>query len=80
MAGQEEAAQEAADRLALALEEVGFDVGLAFPMLAGVVGRDGTPHVELGRVNYAVAARLTEMLEAAAQVGSVGSEDPEAGR
>lgn len=86
MAAQEEPsgtpdaiAQRTADRLALALEEVGFDVGRAFPMLVGVVGSDGIPVVELGQVSDAVAGRLAAVLEAAAQLDWVWSESPEGG-
>jgi hypothetical protein len=55
-------AQRSADRLALALEEVGFDVGRAFPLLNGVVDRDGTPAVDLGRVAEPVASELAAVL------------------
>lgn len=60
--GSGAAAQSSADRLALALEEVGFDVGRAFPMLSDGTGRDGAPVVELGRVTVDVAAQLSQLL------------------
>jgi hypothetical protein len=62
-------AQRSADRLALALEEVGFDVGVAFPMLGGGVDRHGGPGVELGRVTASVADRLSAVLSQAARQG-----------
>ena len=55
-------AQRAADALALALEEAGFDVGRTFPSLLGVVALNGTPMVELGGITAAVATRLAEVL------------------
>jgi hypothetical protein len=65
----EAVAQRSADRLALALEDVGFDVGRAFPLLQSGVDRDGTPIVELGRVTEEVASRLSTVLSRAAQRG-----------
>jgi hypothetical protein len=64
-----EVAQRSADRLALALEEVGFDVGRAFPTLGSGRYRHGSPGVELGRVTAAVADRLSMVLARAAQHG-----------
>jgi hypothetical protein len=64
--GPEAIAQRSADRLALALEDVGFDVGVAFPMLQGGVDREGAPIVDLGRVVEPVATRLTTILNRAA--------------
>lgn len=69
--GAEATAQRSTDLLALALEDVGFDVGLAFPMLRGGVDRDGAPVVELGVVSEWVASRLTMVLAQAAG-GGVG--------
>jgi hypothetical protein len=60
-------AQRSADRLAVALEEVGFDVGLAFPMLDGGVDGDGNPIVDLGRVEESVASQLATVLTRAAE-------------
>ena len=65
----DEVAQRCADRLAVALEEVGFDVGRAFPMLGGGVDRFGDPVVELGRVTEPVASRLCVALGEAARRG-----------
>jgi hypothetical protein len=64
-----EVAQVSADRLALALEEVGFDVGRAFPMLGSGLDRRGIAGVELGRVTAMVANRLSTVLSQAAQLG-----------
>lgn len=61
-AGAHEVAQQAADRLALALEDVGFDVGMAFPLLRGTVTRTGMPVVDLGKVAEPIASRLTAIL------------------
>jgi hypothetical protein len=55
-------AQRAADRLALALEDVGFDVGRTFPLLSGRLDREGAPVVDLGHVTASVASRLTAIL------------------
>ncbi len=63
------AAQRAADRLALAVEDVGFDVGQAFPMLHSGVSSDGLGFVELGRVTREVAWSLAVVLAEAARRG-----------
>ena len=68
MAG-DEGARRAADALALALEEAGFDVGRAFPLLHAVVGREGLPVVEVGQVSPAVAAQLADLVVRAAGSG-----------
>jgi hypothetical protein len=65
----EAAAQRAADLLALALEEVGFDVGRAFPLLRGSAGVEGAPVVDLGRITEAVASDLALVLREAANSG-----------
>lgn len=65
----EDAARETADQLALALEEVGFDVGRAFPVLCGVVDIGGSPAVLLGRVDAEVAGTLAAVLVRAAGLG-----------
>lgn len=62
-------AQRAADRLAIALEEIGFDVGRAFPMLSTGIDARGGPGVELGRVTAAVAERLSTVLLQAVRCG-----------
>jgi hypothetical protein len=60
--GPEATAQRAADALALALEDAGFDVGRTFPSLVGTVARNGTPMVEVGAITAAVASRLADVL------------------
>jgi hypothetical protein len=67
--GSEADARRAADRLALALEDVGFDVGRAFPMLRTRLDRTNTPVVELGRVSATVATQLSTVLSEAARRG-----------
>lgn len=69
--GSEAAANRAADSLALALEEVGFDVGRAFPMLSTTVDHHGDPIVELGRVSATVAAHLSDVLRRAGEHGII---------
>ena len=59
-------AHRVADRLATALEDVGFDVGVAFPQLRGGVDRDGAPIVDLGQIAEPIAVRLTTILNGAA--------------
>lgn len=61
-------AQQAADQLALALEDVGFDVGRMFPMLRGV-NWGGIPAVDLGRVTDTVAVSLADLLSRVADRG-----------
>lgn len=73
--GSEEKAQQSADRLALALEDVGFDVGRSFPMLGGWVDRDGTPLIELGYVTESVSAHLASVLSQASRLGVTISAD-----
>jgi hypothetical protein len=68
-ADAEATAQRSADRLAVALEDVGFDVGRAFPTLRGAVDRDGAPVVEFGRISHATASDLTGVLVQAARQG-----------
>jgi hypothetical protein len=65
----ESTAQRAADRLALALEEIGFDVGVTFPELHGRSERSGTATVLLGSVTPVVAADLAAILTDAANLG-----------
>ncbi|HEX6686065.1 MAG TPA: hypothetical protein VF062_25035 [Candidatus Limnocylindrales bacterium] len=69
MDGQGADAQHAADVLALALEDVGFDVGRAFPMLSSGIGADGVGFVQLGRVTGGVASGLAWVLAEAAGRG-----------
>ena len=56
------AARAAADRLALALEEAGFDVGQEFPALRDAVGNRGGAVVHIGDVLPTVADRLAAAL------------------
>lgn len=67
--GAELRAQQAADRLALAFEDIGFDVGRAFPMLGAGADRYGVQVVELGRVSVDVAEVLAAVLGRAAVRG-----------
>ncbi|WP_117209487.1 hypothetical protein [Allorhizocola rhizosphaerae] len=70
LAGSDERdVQQVADRLALALEDVGFDVGRAFPMLTSGSGPDGVGFVQLGRVTRGVASDLASVLSRAAGRG-----------
>ncbi|MET7417540.1 hypothetical protein [Dactylosporangium sp. NPDC005555] len=68
MAGHE-AAQRAADALAVALEEAGFDVGRAFPDLRTTVDQAGSAHVEIGPMAPDVAGQLAGLLTDAAGRG-----------
>jgi hypothetical protein len=68
------AAERSADRLAVALEDVGFDVGRAFPALNGEVDREGHPVVDLGRVAEPVASQLATVLARAAESGKTAGE------
>ena len=61
-AGEAEA-QRAADRLALALEDAGFDVGKEFPALHHAIGRQGFAVVRIGDIRPAVADRLAVALQ-----------------
>jgi hypothetical protein len=61
-ADAEATARIAADRLAIALEEVGFDVGRDFADLGHRVDAGGAPVVNLGHVAASVATRLTGLL------------------
>jgi hypothetical protein len=63
-------AQGAADRLALALEEIGFDVGVSFPGLHGAPNKSGTPTVYLGTVTADVASDLSDFLTDAVHRGA----------
>lgn len=58
----DDTARNAADRLAIALEEAGFDVGRDFMGLTHCVDASGTPWVGLGPVTPDVSTRLTELL------------------
>ncbi|GAB1690800.1 hypothetical protein [Krasilnikovia sp. M28-CT-15] len=58
----ETAARTSTDRLALALEDVGFDVGQDFPALHDAIGRRGFAVVRIGDVQPSVADRLAARL------------------
>ena len=58
----ETSAREATDRLALALEDAGFDVGRDFPNLSNAVDRVGVAVVRLGDVLPATADRLAMLM------------------
>ncbi|GID32915.1 hypothetical protein [Paractinoplanes brasiliensis] len=58
----QESAQRSADRLAIALEDAGFDVGQEFPALHDAIGRQGAAVVRIGDVRPAVADRLATAL------------------
>ena len=55
-------AQRATDRLALALEDAGFDVGQEFPALHDAIGRQGFAVVRIGDIRPSVADRLATVL------------------
>jgi hypothetical protein len=63
-------AQRSADRLALALEDAGFDVGQDFPALHDAIGRQGLPVVRFGDVRPSTADRLAAVLSRAAAQGN----------
>lgn len=60
----EQAAQRSADRLALALETAGFDVGREFTALHDAIGRQGEAVVRVGDIAPPVADRLAAALTA----------------
>ena len=62
MARHETEARGAADRLALALEDAGFDVGHDFPGLHDTIGRAGVAVVSVGDVRPEVASRLADLV------------------
>lgn len=64
-AGQE-SARRSADRLAIALEDAGFDVGQEFPALHDAIGRQGAAVVRIGDVRPVVADRLAAALTSGA--------------
>ncbi|GGK72487.1 hypothetical protein [Mangrovihabitans endophyticus] len=68
-------AQRAADRLATALEDGGFDVGRDFPVLHDAVGRQGVAVVRLGDVRPVTAERPARVLSDAAGAGIVITEE-----
>jgi hypothetical protein len=58
----EDDARRSVDRLALALEDAGFDVGQEFPALHDAIGSQGQPVVRIGDVVPSVADRLAAAL------------------
>jgi hypothetical protein len=73
-------AQRSADHLALALEDVGIDVGQEFPALHDAIGRQGYAVVRLGDVCPATADRLASVLSRAAAGGiTLAQEDDSEG-
>ena len=60
--GGEGVARRSVDRLALALEDAGFDVGREFPALHDAIGRQGVAVVRLGDIQPAVADRLAAVV------------------
>jgi hypothetical protein len=62
----EDAARRSADRLALALEDAGFDVGQDFPALHDAIGRQGDAVVRMGDVLPPIADQLAAVLMACA--------------
>jgi hypothetical protein len=68
-------AQQSADRLALALEDAGFDVGPEFPALHNAIGRSGSAVVRLGDISPPTADRLATVLSRAAAGGITLTEE-----
>ena len=72
----QELARRSADRLALALEEAGFDVGQEFPLLSDAIGRQGAAVVRIGDVRTAIADRLAAaLMSGAARQANQAEED-----
>lgn len=72
-AGSGGPAERSADRLAVALEDVGFDVGQEFPGLRGGVDERGRPAVVLGVVEVVTADQLSAVLMSVGGPGAPGS-------
>ena len=68
-------AQRATDRLALALEDSGFDVGQEFPALHDAIGRQGVAVVRIGDVLPAVADRLAAVVTLGANHAAIHPEE-----
>ena len=69
MAEEETEARRATDRLALALEDAGFDVGQDFPALYHAIDRQGVAVVRIGDIRPAIADRLAAVVS----IGSAGN-------
>ena len=65
----ERAARQAADQLATALEEVGFDVGREFSGLQSALNLGNKPAVDVGRITSESAVTLARILTEAAGHG-----------
>lgn len=68
-------AQRATDRLALALEDAGFDVGQEFPALHDAIGRQGIAVVRIGDIYPAVADRLAAVVTLGANQAAIHPEE-----
>jgi hypothetical protein len=75
MAEDETEARGATERLALALEDAGFDVGKGFPALHDAIGRQGFAVVRLGDVSPSVADRLAAVVSLGSARTVTHSED-----
>ena len=73
----ERTARDAADRLATALEEVGFDVGREFSGLQSTINLGNRPAVDVGRITAESAVDLARILTEAAgcSIGVVRGDD-----
>jgi hypothetical protein len=79
MAKDETEARRATDRLALALEDAGFDVGQDFPALQDRVGPQGFAVVRLGDVGPSIADRLAAVVSLGSASVGTRSEEKEEG-
>ena len=73
--GDQESARRSADRLTLALEDAGFDVGQEFPALHDAIGRQGAAVVRIGDVWPTVADRLAAVLMGGAVRQTIQAEE-----
>jgi hypothetical protein len=71
-------AQQATDRLALALEDAGFDVGQEFPALHDAIGRQGVGVVRVGDVRPSIADRLAAVVSRGALLDVTHAEERDA--
>ena len=71
----QESARRSADRLALALEDAGFDVGQEFPALHDAIGRQGAAVVRIGDVRPIIADRLAAALMSGAARQTIQTEE-----
>jgi hypothetical protein len=75
MAEDETEARGATDRLALALEDAGFDVGQDFPALHDAIGRQGFAVVRMGDVRPSIADRLATVVSLGSAVTGLEEDD-----